>query len=121
MSEVCGITEDWDYLDRLADLKDAREEGATEQREADEANRRAQLEKHGLWEEFGMFGCDTVDHLGDALVAALEKTARLRSIGAQMANACYNLSQRPTNVVSDHEREIIADLFKEWDAAKVKP
>ena len=93
------------------------DEAVKEQIRIDEANRRAQLEEHGLWDEFGIFGCDTIDHLADALVAARQRISRLRLIGAQMANVCYNVAERPTSVVSAHERQLISELYKKWDEA----
>ena len=42
-----------------------------------ESNQRLQLEAAGLWEEFGHWGCDTVDHMADAIVAARHQIAAL--------------------------------------------
>lgn len=39
----------------------------------------------------------------------------LKSIGAQMANACFNLSQ--SQQLSDHNREVLRQLQTEWDTA----
>lgn len=37
------------------------------------------------------------------------------SIGRQMSNLCYNLSQ-PHRELTDHDRETMASLVREWDA-----
>jgi hypothetical protein len=47
---------------------------------------------------------------------ALRKEATdRRSIGSQMSNLCYNLSQGQKQL-TDHDRETMARLVREWDA-----
>lgn len=51
-----------------------------------------------------------------------EELQRLISIGAQMSNLCFNLSQRAWTPYdspgSDIVRETMEKLYREWDAAR---
>lgn len=56
------------------------------------------------------------DELRTQLAAALEREKRLKTIGSLMANVCFNLKQKGVSF-TDREREIMARLQHQWDAA----
>lgn len=47
--------------------------------------------------------------------AAQSLIKRIRHVGAQMANACFNLAQRA--VIDHSDRRILDELRRDWDAA----
>lgn len=48
----------------------------------------------------------------------------IKSIGYQMSNVCFNLSQLPEQPLSKRNAEVMRELYKQWDAltwGKSKP
>ena len=57
---------------------------------------------------------ETIEDLTQQLEETERKAGEMRSIGQQMSNACYNLSQNPM-LLEDHKIKTLINLYEKWD------
>lgn len=57
----------------------------------------------------------------DYVQKVMDERDTLRTVGSQMANVMFNLSQRPNKKLTDDVCATMKSLQQQWDAARAKP